>query len=99
MFTHISGERTTSIFKVIKWIETYYVVASSARLWTLKTEARISSDMSLNFYQTLHRHITEKSKVTGKMPVTVAEPSKACTAFARSEAGIVGSNSTQGMDV
>jgi hypothetical protein len=32
-------------------------------------------------------------------PVTVAEQSKACTVFARSEAGIVGSNPTQGMDV
>jgi hypothetical protein len=30
-------------------------------------------------------------------PVTVAKQSKACTAFARSEAGIVGSNPT--MDV
>jgi hypothetical protein len=33
------------------------------------------------------------------MPVTVAERSKACTVFAGSEAGIVGSNSTQVMDV
>jgi hypothetical protein len=33
------------------------------------------------------------------MPVTVAEKPKECTAFARSEAGIVGSNPTQGMDV
>jgi hypothetical protein len=33
------------------------------------------------------------------VPVTVAERSKACTVFARSEAGIVGSNPTQGMDV
>jgi hypothetical protein len=33
------------------------------------------------------------------MPVTVAEQSKACTVFARSEAGIVGSNPRQGMDV
>jgi hypothetical protein len=32
-------------------------------------------------------------------PVTVAEWSKACTVLARSEAGIVGLNSTQGMDV
>jgi hypothetical protein len=32
-------------------------------------------------------------------PVTVAERSKACTVFARSEAGIVGSNPTQGMDI
>jgi hypothetical protein len=32
-------------------------------------------------------------------PVTVAERSKACTAFARSEAGIVSSSPTQGMDV
>jgi hypothetical protein len=31
--------------------------------------------------------------------VTVAERSKACTIFARSEAGILGSNPTQGMDV
>jgi hypothetical protein len=33
------------------------------------------------------------------MPVTVAEPSKAYTVFARSEAVIVGSKPTQGMDV
>jgi hypothetical protein len=32
-------------------------------------------------------------------PVTVAERSEACIVFARSEAGIVGSNPTQGMDV
>jgi hypothetical protein len=32
-------------------------------------------------------------------PVTVAERSKGCTAFARSETGIVGSNPTQGIDV
>jgi hypothetical protein len=33
------------------------------------------------------------------MAVTVAERSEACTVFARSEAGIVGPNPTQGMDV
>jgi hypothetical protein len=33
------------------------------------------------------------------MPVTVAERSKTCTAFVRSEAGIVGLNPNQGMDV
>jgi hypothetical protein len=32
-------------------------------------------------------------------PVTVAERSKACNVFALSEARIVGSNATQGMDV
>jgi hypothetical protein len=32
-------------------------------------------------------------------PITVAERSKACTVFARSEAWILGSNPTQGMDV
>jgi hypothetical protein len=32
-------------------------------------------------------------------PVTVAERSKACTVFARSEAGVVGSYLTQVMDV
>jgi hypothetical protein len=34
-----------------------------------------------------------------KRPVMAAEWSKACTVFARSEAGIVCSNPTQGMDV
>jgi hypothetical protein len=33
------------------------------------------------------------------MPITVAEQSKARTVFAHSEAGVVGSNSTQGMDI
>jgi hypothetical protein len=37
--------------------------------------------------------------ITNQRPVTVAERSKACTVFARSEAGILGSNPTQGMDV
>jgi hypothetical protein len=32
-------------------------------------------------------------------PVTVAEQFKACTVFAPSEAGIVDSNTTQGMNV
>jgi hypothetical protein len=32
-------------------------------------------------------------------PVTVAERTKAWTAFVRSDAGIVGSNPTRGMDV
>jgi hypothetical protein len=32
-------------------------------------------------------------------PVTVAERSKACPVFARTKAGIMGSNPTQGMDV
>jgi hypothetical protein len=32
-------------------------------------------------------------------PVTVAERSRACTVFARSETGIVGSNSTHGKDI
>jgi hypothetical protein len=37
--------------------------------------------------------------VNFNMSVTVAERSRACTAFAHSEAGIVGLNPTQGMDV
>jgi hypothetical protein len=37
--------------------------------------------------------------VNTTLPVTVAERSKACTVFARSEAEIVGSNLTQSMDV
>jgi hypothetical protein len=38
-------------------------------------------------------------EIQTSMPVTVAERSKACTTLACSEAGIVGSSSTQGMDV
>jgi hypothetical protein len=41
----------------------------------------------------------EFSLVIHVLSVTVAEPSKACTVFTRSEAGIMGSNLTQGMDV
>jgi hypothetical protein len=37
--------------------------------------------------------------LNGTGPVTVAERSRACTVFARSGAGTVGSNLTQGMDV
>jgi hypothetical protein len=33
------------------------------------------------------------------LPVTVAEQSKACTVFSRSEHGIVDSNPTESMDV
>jgi hypothetical protein len=42
---------------------------------------------------------TINSGIQLKEPVTVAERSKACTVFARSEAGTVGSNPTQGMHV
>jgi hypothetical protein len=38
-------------------------------------------------------------RVLIRMPVTVAERSKARPVFARSEAGIVGLNTTQGIDV
>jgi hypothetical protein len=43
----------------------------------------------------------ERILIDNKTPVsvTVAERSKAWTVFARSEAGIMGSNPTQGMDV
>jgi hypothetical protein len=38
-------------------------------------------------------------KYTNQVSDTLAERSKACTVFARSEAWIVGSNLTQSMDV
>jgi hypothetical protein len=47
--------------------------------------------------ETVHKLIKYMHLFLG--PVTVAERSKAWTVFARSEAGIVGSNLTQGMDV
>jgi hypothetical protein len=43
--------------------------------------------------------LLEMSISSGKSPVTVAERPKACTVFARSEAGIVCSNPTQNMDI
>jgi hypothetical protein len=45
--------------------------------------------LSVNFIQIIFRN----------SPVTVAQQSKACIVFDRSEAGIMGSNPTQGMDV
>jgi hypothetical protein len=43
--------------------------------------------------------VANRLPLTLHEPVTVAEGSKTCNVFARSEAGIVGSNPTQGMDV
>jgi hypothetical protein len=40
-----------------------------------------------------------RTHYTDSVLVTAAERSKACTVFARSEAGTAGSNPTQGMDV
>jgi hypothetical protein len=54
--------------------------------------------MQIQLQLQLYKLILIRNKHT-ILPVTVAEGSKACTVFARSEAGILGSNSTQGMDV
>jgi hypothetical protein len=43
--------------------------------------------------------VSEFERICEEAPVTVASLSKASTVFARSDAGIVGSNPTQGMDV
>jgi hypothetical protein len=49
---------------------------------------------------TMHRvHNSLGMRNTIFAPVTVAERFKARTVFARSEAGVMGSNLTQGMDV
>jgi hypothetical protein len=47
--------------------------------------------MQLSSYELIHRDVF--------VPVTVAERAKACSVFVRSEAGIVGSNPTQGIDI
>jgi hypothetical protein len=59
---------------------------SENRHWTL-----------LSHRAKLHRGFYVKQQ--NLEPVTVAEQFKACTVFGRSEAGIVGSNPTQGIDV
>jgi hypothetical protein len=58
-------------------------------------------DISITGYMT-HGHCSARVKfklVRDTHTHTVTERSKACTVFARSEAGIVGSNPTQDMDV
>jgi hypothetical protein len=42
--------------------------------------------------------VVPKEKKSSLEPVTVAERCKACTVFARSQVGIMGSNPTQVMD-
>jgi hypothetical protein len=51
-----------------------------------------------SFHRLLHTHLLSGTDNT-RPPVTVAERSKAWTVFARSEAGIVGSNPKQDMNV
>jgi hypothetical protein len=51
------------------------------------------------FLTTLTQHLLLCQSSQTAMPVTVAARSKAWTVFACSDAGIVGSNPTQGMDV
>jgi hypothetical protein len=46
----------------------------------------------------LERYIAENVLIISEVPVTVAERSKACIVFARSEARILGSNPTYGMN-
>jgi hypothetical protein len=67
----------------------------------------------VNIYQTIRRHLTynrnhrsqsrenlrSKKMILLHSPITVAALSKAWTAFARVNGGIVGSNPTRGMDV
>jgi hypothetical protein len=55
--------------------------------------------VSLTNIAAVHSNSYILRKVRKQQPVTVAEPSKACTVFARSEPGIVSSNPTQGMDI
>jgi hypothetical protein len=63
---------------------------------TVKIEMKIRRLVLTNAVQECMEKCTVLSTVK---PVTLAERSKTCTAFARSEDGIVGSNLTQGMDV
>jgi hypothetical protein len=72
----------------------YYLGYTNALTWTWYYNPLISCDIN---------NVSWKLKFTVRpilnLPVTVAELSKACTIFARSEAGIVGWNPTHGMDV
>jgi hypothetical protein len=47
----------------------------------------------------LQKTFSDFDMLISTVPITIVERIKACTVFARSEAVIVGSNPTQGMDV
>jgi hypothetical protein len=74
---------------------------------TIMLRVRIQTSLQLllqrfpNYIMPLCNDINSTIYLYSKVntPVTVAEGSRACTVFTRSEAGIVGSNPTQGMDV
>jgi hypothetical protein len=51
------------------------------------------------FHFSLQHFIGYKAVCIADVPVTVVARSKAWTVFARSNVGMVGSNSTQGMDI
>jgi hypothetical protein len=71
-------------------------------------EAAHASETLVHIYKTAWRHTAEDNDVqisdifvsyNQAEPITVAALSKARNVFARSNAGIVGSNPTRGMDV
>jgi hypothetical protein len=99
------------VFIILLWL-LYYIVYNYDELTlnvglpyssTLKMEGICFFETSVKFRRTTRRYIPEykifEYKILLPLPVTVAQRSKACTAIARSEAGIVGSNHNQGMDV
>jgi hypothetical protein len=67
---------------------------------TLNISREIDCKCELSMWQEVkHLKLNLLQVIYTNSPVTVAERSKACTVFARSEAGIVGSNPSQSMDV
>jgi hypothetical protein len=90
--TDISKKRISSIFRAEQ--ESKQEVGGRSLLLITKRQTYIIFHSSQNI------NVSSEINVCAYlMPVTVAELSKACTVFARSEAGIVGSNPTQSMDI
>jgi hypothetical protein len=75
------------------WIQTVFV---SIRCKSYITR---SSNLSLSIFSQTTRCTEICTYIFDYGPITVAARSKVWTVFARSNAGIVGSNPTQGMDV
>jgi hypothetical protein len=99
---HIDNWRQLVIYLVTegwkKCLEISFLVAVKKYSYFPPANCIASRSYILSQYVIGYDYLNITSKRRSS-PVTVAERSKACTIFVRSEAGIVDSNPTKGMDV
>jgi hypothetical protein len=92
---------------IILFVIRFHIILSSV-FATLELSVHLEFALNLPFsifhypharYMSCHTIALGLIKLRLLEPVTVAERSKACTIFARSEAGLMGLNPTESMDV